>query len=135
MFFAGILLSVAALDYAKILDAISHALFTANPDSIRLIGGSVLLGLSSALIDNVPLTAAARDIVKTADPQIWVLLALAVGNGGSALVIGSAAGIVAMGMTKELTFISYLKTATPPIIVAYVCTIGVWLLQYRIFST
>jgi Na+/H+ antiporter NhaD/arsenite permease-like protein len=134
MFFAGILLSVAALDYAKILDAISHALFTANPDSARLIGGSTLLGLSSALIDNVPLTAAALDILKTPDPQIWVLLALAVGNGGSALVIGSAAGIVAMGITKELTFVSYLKTATIPIIIAYTCTIMVWLLQYRIFS-
>jgi Na+/H+ antiporter NhaD/arsenite permease-like protein len=134
MFFAGILLSVAALDYTKILEAISQAIFTANPDSVRLIGGSTLLGLSSALIDNVPLTAAALDILKTADPQIWVLLALAVGNGGSALVIGSAAGIVAMGITKELTFVSYLKTATLPIIIAYTCAIIVWLLQYRIFS-
>jgi Na+/H+ antiporter NhaD/arsenite permease-like protein len=134
MFFAGILLSVAALDYANILDAISHALFTANPDSSRLIGGSTILGLSSALIDNVPLTAAASDIVKTTDSQIWVLLALAVGNGGSALAIGSAAGIVAMGIAKEMTFVSYLKIATLPIVIAYVCAISVWLLQYRIFA-
>jgi Na+/H+ antiporter NhaD/arsenite permease-like protein len=134
MFFAGILLSVAALDYANILDAISHALFTANPDSARFIGGSTILGLSSALIDNVPLTAAALDIVKTTDSQIWVLLALAVGNGGSALAIGSAAGIVAMGIAKEMTFASYLKTATLPIVIAYICSISVWFLQYRIFA-
>ncbi|MBI4733678.1 MAG: sodium:proton antiporter NhaD [Rubrobacteridae bacterium] len=134
MFFSGILLAVAALNHVGILSTISHALFGANPDFTRLVAGSTILGISSSLVDNVPLTAAAMDIVRVSDPRIWVLIAIAVGNGGSALAIGSAAGIVAMGITKEMTFTSYLKYATVPVLIAYGCAIGIWVLQCNVFQ-
>jgi Na+/H+ antiporter NhaD/arsenite permease-like protein len=61
------------------------------------------------------------------------LIAIAVGTGGSLLVIGSAAGVVAMGMVKDLTFKRYIETATLPAAVGYVAAIAVWYVQYAIF--
>ncbi|MCL6472736.1 MAG: sodium:proton antiporter NhaD [Firmicutes bacterium] len=132
-FFVGILLAVAALNHVGILETISNELFGKNPELLRLVGGSSVLGLLSAIVDNVPLTAAAMDIIKTTDTSIWILIALAVGTGGSILVIGSAAGIVAMGTIKELNFSNYLKLAGLPAILAYACGIAVWYLQKLVF--
>jgi Na+/H+ antiporter NhaD/arsenite permease-like protein len=134
MFFSGILLAVAALDHVGVLDSASHGLFGVNPSFSRLVAGSSILGVSSALVDNVPLTAAAMNIIKIADPRIWVLIAIAVGNGGSVLGIGSADGIVAMGINKEMTFTGYLKYATGPVLLAYICAIGAWYLQIIAFT-
>ena len=130
LFFIGILFAVGALGFLGILGNISASLFGSDPELWRLIGGSVLMGIFSAIVDNIPLTAAALDILQTTDPRIWVLLALCVGTGGSMLVIGSAAGVVAMGMVKDLSFKQYLKIATVPAVVGYFAGILVWTLQY-----
>jgi len=133
LFFIGILFAVGALGFLGVLGMISSALFGADPELSRLIAGSVLLGGFSAILDNIPLTAAALDILQTTDFHVWVLMAICVGTGGSMLVIGSAAGVVAMGMVKELTFKQYLKIATLPAAAGYVTAILVWYVQYIIF--
>jgi len=133
LFFIGILFAVGALAFLGILDMISNSLFGPDPAFSRLVMGSVVLGAISAIFDNIPLTAAAMDILQTGDFHIWVLLAICVGTGGSMLVIGSAAGVVAMGMIKELSFKEYLKIATVPAAVGYVTAIVVWYVQYSIF--
>lgn len=134
LFFIGILFSVGALGHLGVLAAISESMFGEAPALWRLISGSVLLGAFSAIVDNIPLTAAAIEILTTSDPRLWVLLALCVGTGGSMLVIGSAAGVVAMGMVKELTFKNYLKIAALPAAAGYAAAIVVWLIQYLVFS-
>ena len=125
-FFIGILLAVGALETLGILDSISHFMFGATPAFERIAAGNILLGVISAVLDNVPLTALAIDLIKSTDPRLWTLLALTVGTGGSFLVIGSVSGVVAMGMVKELTFGKYLKVATIPAIVGYVAGVLVW---------
>ena len=129
-FFVGILLAVSALDYLGILNSASALLLGHAPTLERLVTGSSLVGVLSAIVDNVPLTAAAMHIIKTTDASVWALVALAVGTGGSILLIGSAAGIAAMGLVKDLTFTSYLKVATIPAIVGYIAGIGMWYLQH-----
>ncbi len=86
----------------------------------------------SAFVDNIPLTAAAIDILVTDDPQLWVLLSLTVGTGGSMLVIGLAAGVIAMGSVKELTFLNYMRIATVPAATGYIIAIAVWSAQYML---
>lgn len=132
LFFIGILLAVGALRHLGILSMISSSVFGSSPDLIRLVFGNAFLGAFSAIVDNIPLTAAAIDIVSSNDPAIWVLLALTVGTGGSLLVIGSAAGVVAMGLVKELSFKRYIAVATIPAAVGYVVAIGVWCVQYAL---
>jgi Na+/H+ antiporter NhaD/arsenite permease-like protein len=71
-----------------------------------------LLGMSSAIIDNVPLVAASIGMFPDAmDANVWHFIAYAAGTGGSILIIGSAAGVVAMGMEK-ISFGWYLKNIT-----------------------
>ena len=134
LFFIGILFSVGALSHLGILASISESLFGDSPSLMRLVSGSVLLGAFSAIVDNIPLTAAAIEILSTSNPHLWVLLAICVGTGGSMLVIGSAAGVVAMGMVKELTFKHYFKIAALPAAAGYVAAIAVWALQYFLFG-
>lgn len=133
LFFIGILFAVGALGFLGVLDTISQSLFGEDPAISRLIAGSVFLGVFSAILDNIPLTAAALDILQTTDPKLWVLLAICVGTGGSMLVIGSAAGVVAMGMVKELTFKKFFQIATLPAALGYAAGIGVWYVQYLLF--
>jgi Na+/H+ antiporter NhaD/arsenite permease-like protein len=133
VFFAGILLSVSALDHVGILEKASASLLGETPSIWRIFFGTSILGMFSAIVDNIPLTAAAMQIITVTDPAIWVLLALAVGTGGSLLVIGSAAGVVAMGQIKELRFFDYIKIATFPAFVGYAVALGVWLVEYYIF--
>jgi len=133
LFFAGILLAVGALEYLGVLERISEALFGEHPAMEQLVFGNAVLGVLSAIVDNIPLTAAAIDILNTTDTSIWALLALTVGTGGSLLVIGSAAGIVAMGMVKELTFFRYIKLATIPAALGYFAAIAVWYIQHSLF--
>jgi len=130
-FFIGILLAIGALRHLGVLENISHQVFTATPSTTRIIEGNIAIGGLSAIFDNIPLTAAAIDIVKTTDPSLWVLLALTVGIGGSLLLIGSAPGIIAMTIVKELTFSAYFKIATLPALIAFTLGIFVWFLQYN----
>ena len=72
----------------------------------------LLLGVGSAIIDNVPLVAASLGMFSDAlDDQLWHFIAYSAGTGGSMLIIGSAAGVVAMGMEK-IDFFWYLKKIT-----------------------
>jgi len=134
LFFIGILFAVGALAHLGILASISASLFGEEPTVWRLVSGSVLLGVFSAIVDNIPLTAAAINILQTTDFKLWVLLALCVGTGGSMLVIGSAAGVVAMGMVKDLNFKQYVHIVALPAAAGYITSIVVWCLQYILFG-
>lgn len=104
MFFLGILLLVGAL---KEIDALTS--FIAIYQLMPVWLANYIMGLLSSLIDNVPLTAALLKSDVTMNPADWLGLTYAVGVGGSLLIIGSAAGIVAMNKIKGLTFLVYLK--------------------------
>lgn len=109
LFFLGILLSIGALQSLHLLsDLAKYADQTiGNPDVIIMA-----IGLGSALIDNVPLVAAAMGMydmeLYTQDHKLWEFLAYTAGTGGSCLIIGSAAGVAMMGMMK-IDFMWYLR--------------------------
>ncbi len=106
LFFLGILLAVAALESLGILFEIAGSLNTAIPNSDIVV---MLFGLGSAVIDNVPLVAASMGMFsEITDHPLWHFIAFSAGTGGSMLIIGSAAGVVAMGMEK-INFFWYLK--------------------------
>lgn len=129
-FFIGILFAVAALGELGVLEWMANMLYGTAPSFLSMAGGNIGLGFLSAILDNVPLTAMAMEILPTTDASLWVLLALTAGTGGSLLVIGSAAGVVAMGMIKELTFAKYFRIAFIPALAGYLASIGVWSAQY-----
>jgi Na+/H+ antiporter NhaD/arsenite permease-like protein len=134
LFFLGILISVAALEATGILSSAAKWLTTtvAN-DSIIVIS----LGFLSAIIDNVPLVAAAQGMFDLSqypiDHFFWEFLAYCTGTGGSILIIGSAAGVVAMGREK-INFFWYLKKISFLAILGYLAGAFVYILQYLIFS-
>ena len=106
LFFLGILLAVAALESLGMLFHFAENLNSTIPNSDIVVA---LLGVGSAVIDNVPLVAASIGMFSNGiDDHIWHLIAYSAGTGGSILIIGSAAGVVAMGMEK-IDFFWYLK--------------------------
>ncbi|MEK7499546.1 MAG: SLC13 family permease [Patescibacteria group bacterium] len=131
-FFIGILLSVGALHALGLLDIATQWLLGSDPSFIKLVSAFTGLGITSALVDNVPLAAAAISSVQDVSSAFWILLSISVGTGGSLLVIGAAAGIVAMGMVPELNFGTYMKTATLPALVGFAAGILTWVVQYQI---
>tara|TARA_B110000967_G_scaffold172725_1_gene183931 strand:- start:798 stop:2189 length:1392 start_codon:yes stop_codon:yes gene_type:complete len=116
LFFLGILMAVAALESLGILFGFADWLKVSTPalgTEIDVAGISdlvvLLLGVGSAVIDNVPLVAASLGMFsEPQDHQLWHFIAYSAGTGGSMLIIGSAAGVVAMGMEK-INFFWYLK--------------------------
>ena len=129
-FFIGILLAVSALNILGVLQYVSGFLYGADPSGVKIAIGNVILGMVSSVLDNIPLTAIAIDMLHTETVSLWILLAIAVGTGGSLLSVGSAAGVVAMGMIKELTFERYFKIGFVPALVSFLVGISVWALQY-----
>ncbi|MEY4337042.1 MAG: hypothetical protein RLZZ45_1961 [Bacteroidota bacterium] len=109
LFFLGILLSVAALQSAGILKDVAAFLSNQIGNTKAIV---VSLGVLSAVVDNVPLVAAAQGMYSLTefplDHPFWQFMAYCTGTGGSILVIGSAAGVAAMGLTK-IEFFWYLK--------------------------
>ena len=109
LFFLGILLAVGALESMHLLTAFASWLDQAVGSQSVIV---TLIGLLSAIIDNVPLVAASMGMYSLAefptDSFIWEYLAYCAGTGGSILIIGSAAGVAVMGMEK-IDFIWYLK--------------------------
>ncbi len=100
---------------------------------MALISGHISLGLLSSVLDNVPLTAAVIKMLPDGINYIyWVLLAITAGTGGSILIIGSAAGVAAMGQVEDLTFIEYIKKGTLPALSGYAGAIICW---YLLFMT
>jgi Na+/H+ antiporter NhaD/arsenite permease-like protein len=106
LFFLGILLSVAALESLGMLFEFADFITVFVPNSDVVV---ILLGMASAIIDNVPLVAASMGMFsELTDDPLWHFIAFSAGTGGSMLIIGSAAGVVAMGMEK-INFFWYLK--------------------------
>lgn len=133
-FFLGILLAVGALDALGVLSRITNAVLGSAPDFFHVASAFVGLGIASAFIDNVPLTAAAINAISGVSANLWALLALSVTNGGSLLIIGSASGVVAMGMLPNLTFGKYMKLATIPVLIGFIIAIATWSIQYSLFK-
>lgn len=104
LFFLGILMTVAALESLGIIFSLGQSVSQTISQDLFVS----LLGISSAVIDNVPLVAAGIGMFQeSADAGVWHFIAYAAGTGGSILIIGSAAGVVAMGMEK-ISFFWYL---------------------------
>lgn len=114
LFFLGILMAVAALE-TLVVDGVGTLRFLAERLDNAIPNQDVvvmLLGVGSAIIDNVPLVAASMGMYEAAtDSKLWHFIAFAAGTGGSMLIIGSAAGVAAMGMEK-IDFIWYFKKIT-----------------------
>ncbi len=106
LFFLGILLIVGVLKELHVLDAVS-GLYVLMPAWVA----NYLVGLASSLVDNVPLTAAVLKSGIDLTQSDWMGLTYTAGVGGSLLIVGSAAGIVAMSRVPGLTFASYLRYA------------------------
>jgi Na+/H+ antiporter NhaD/arsenite permease-like protein len=128
LFFLGILLAVSALESMLVLEQLSSYLNKTIGNQSIII---TLTGLLSALVDNVPLVAASMGMysldVYPTDHFIWEYLAYCAGTGGSILIIGSAAGVAAMGMEK-IEFGWYLKKISLLALIGYLAGAGVYLL-------
>jgi len=115
LFFFGILMAVAALESLGMLFIGAEHLKVIIPNTDIVI---MLLGVGSAVVDNVPLVAASMGMFQEPiDDHIWHFIAYSAGTGGSMLIIGSAAGVVAMGMEK-INFFWYFKN------IAWLAAIG-----------
>ena len=134
LFFLGILMAVAGLEslvYGAIdgvdvgtLRYVAELLQGAIPNQDVVV---MLLGVLSAIIDNVPLVAASMGMYDApTDSTLWHFIAYSAGTGGSMLIIGSAAGVAAMGMEK-IDFIWYLKKATWLAFIGFIAGAGVFL--------
>ncbi len=136
-FFLGILMAVAALETAGHLDLMSQWLADVTNNNYYVIASAI--GVLSSIVDNVPLTASAMGMYPIAevghlatDGLFWELLAYTAGTGGSILIIGSAAGVAAMGLEK-IDFIWYAKKISWLAAVGYFAGIGIYWLQETYF--
>jgi Na+/H+ antiporter NhaD/arsenite permease-like protein len=129
LFFLGLLLGVAALRAAGVLQLTANWLDSKIGNENIIV---VLIGLISSVVDNVPLVAAAQAMYGldkfATDHNFWLLLTYCCGTGGSILLIGSAAGVTAMGMEK-LSFIWYLKKISFLALVGFFSGIIIYFLQ------
>jgi Na+/H+ antiporter NhaD/arsenite permease-like protein len=134
LFFLGILICIAALEASGILSNLAKWLtVTVANDSVVVIS----LGLLSSIIDNVPLVAAAQGMFDLTqypmDHFFWEFLAYCAGTGGSILIIGSAAGVAAMGMEK-INFFWYLKKISFIALLGYFAGAFVYILEHILFG-
>lgn len=131
LFFLGILLGVSALQEVGILRNVASWL----DDTVgNIYAIDLTIGLLSAIVDNVPLVAAAQGMYPIAQEgafaasgDFWLFLAYCAGTGGSALIIGSAAGVAAMGL-ERIDFIWYMKRLSLLAILGYFAGAGVFIL-------
>jgi Na+/H+ antiporter NhaD/arsenite permease-like protein len=134
LFFLGILLAVSALESMEILHHFAAFLERALGDNRIII---TLIGILSAIVDNVPLVAASMGMYSMEtyppDNMIWEYLAYCAGTGGSILIIGSAAGVAVMGMEK-IDFIWYLKRISLLAMLGYFAGAIVYLVIYPYLS-
>lgn len=130
LFFLGILLAVGALQSSGLLQTMARGLNDAIGDLDVIV---LLIGVVSAIIDNVPIVAAAMGMYDLQtyppDSKLWEFLAYCAGTGGSLLVIGSAAGVAIMG-SERLNFGWYLKKISWLALIGYLAGAGVFLLLY-----
>ncbi|MDN3504479.1 MAG: sodium:proton antiporter NhaD [Rhabdochlamydiaceae bacterium] len=129
LFFLGILLAINALESVGVLQLVSKWLDRVT-NSTTVIATAI--GVFSAIIDNVPLVAAAMGMYDMAaypvDSDFWLLVAYTAGTGGSIFIIGSSAGVAMMGIEK-MDFIQYMKKATIPAALGFAGGIGVYMLM------
>lgn len=134
LFFLGILLSISALESIGILNQLS-VWMSANLKSDNII--VISIGLLSAIVDNVPLVAATQGMYSLTqyptDHYFWEFLAFCAGTGGSILIIGSAAGVAAMGM-ERISFAWYLKKISFLALIGYFSGVLVYILSDMIFK-
>jgi Na+/H+ antiporter NhaD/arsenite permease-like protein len=132
LFFLGILLAISALQTIDVLASFSSWMNQAigNEDAIVFF-----IGLASAVIDNVPLVAASMGMYELSsypiDHKLWQFMAYCAGTGGSILIIGSAAGVAAMGMEK-INFGWYLKKIGFLALIGYVAGAATYLILYSL---
>ncbi|MDD3195688.1 MAG: sodium:proton antiporter NhaD [Paludibacter sp.] len=133
LFFLGILLAVAALEVSHVLVNVSLWLETAIGNQRLIV---MAIGVLSSIVDNVPLVAAAQGMYDIAqypmNDQLWQFLAYCAGTGGSILIIGSAAGVAAMGMEK-IDFFWYVKNISLLALLGYLAGAGVFLVERLLF--
>jgi Na+/H+ antiporter NhaD/arsenite permease-like protein len=132
LFFFGILMSIASLEYVGVLPELAAFLNTTIGD-INLV--AIAIGLLSAVLDNVPLVAALQSMYSLEqypqDHYFWELLAYTAGTGGSCLIIGSAAGVAVMGLEK-IDFFWYLKRISWIALIGYLVGALVFILQHNL---
>ncbi len=132
VFFVGILLSVATLEHTHVLSDLAAWLDQAvgRQDVIVMI-----IGVVSAIVDNVPLVAASMGMYSLSqyppDSFLWEFLAYCAGTGGSILIIGSAAGVAAMGL-ERIDFIWYVKKISGLALIGYFAGAMVYIVQYAL---
>ena len=132
VFFIGILLSVATLEHTHVLSSLASWMDQAigRQDLIVLV-----IGLASAVVDNVPLVAASMGMYSLADYPtdsfLWEFMAYCAGTGGSILIIGSAAGVAAMGLEK-IAFGWYVRKISGLALVGYFAGALLYILQYHL---
>lgn len=138
MFFLGILMAVAVLQEIGVLTALGTGLNEVFVGNYYVING--VIGVLSSIVDNVPLVAGCMGMYPVAetgamaiDGIFWQLLAYCAGVGGSMLIIGSAAGVVVMGLEK-ITFGWYLKRITWIAFVGYLAGIVTYWLQQALLA-
>ena len=131
VFFIGILLAVATLEHSHILNAVAIWLDQSIGRQDMIV---TIMGLVSAIVDNVPLVAASMgmyDILQyPPDSFLWEFIAYCAGTGGSILIIGSAAGIAAMGLEK-IEFGWYVKKISLLALLGYFAGIAAYIVQYN----
>ena len=134
LFFLGILLAVSALQSTGILTSLASSL-DRSIGNISII--TIIIGFLSAIVDNVPLVAAAQGMYSLeqypTDHFFWQFLAYCSGTGGSILIIGSAAGVAAMGI-ERIQFGWYLKKIAWLAIIGYLAGAAVFLLQHYLLN-
>jgi Na+/H+ antiporter NhaD/arsenite permease-like protein len=120
VFFTGILLAIATLEHTHILAALAQWLDATVGNQAAIV---FLIGIASAIVDNVPLVAASMGMYPLSqyptDSFLWEFMAYAAGTGGSILIIGSAAGVAAMGLEK-IEFFWYVKKISLLAILGYI---------------
>jgi NhaD family Na+/H+ antiporter len=133
LFFLGILLCINSLEVAGILSDLAKWLQSTVSNQVLI---ATLIGILSAIIDNVPLVAGTMGMYPLTefptDSSLWHMIAYAAGTGGSLLLIGSSSGVALMGLEK-VDFFSYMKKMTIPVLIGYLAGMGVYLLQQLIF--
>jgi Na+/H+ antiporter NhaD/arsenite permease-like protein len=132
VFFIGILLAVATLEHTHILGELAKWLDQTVGRQDLIV---TIIGLVSAIVDNVPLVAASMGMYNIAqypaDSFLWEFMAYCAGTGGSILIIGSAAGVAAMGLEK-INFFWYVKRISGLALIGYFCGIATYIIQYRL---
>lgn len=134
LFFLGILMSITALESIGSLTQLAQWMTsTFHNDNIIVIS----IGLLSSIIDNVPLVAAAQGMYSLeqypTDHYFWEFLAYCAGTGGSILIIGSAAGVAAMGMEK-ISFFWYLKKISLLALLGYAAGAITYIVQHQLLG-